>query len=65
MKILLGTIRRAKGYTLMELARRTGLGKSTINNIENEKTSPTLDQLELLAIALGTSINDLFESEYK
>ena len=41
------------------------IGKSTINNIENGKVSPTLFQLEMIAIALGVKITDLFESEYK
>lgn len=65
MKILTWEVRKKKGITLMELAERTHLGKSTLNNIENEKNSPTLHQLELIAIALGVRITDLFESEYK
>lgn len=51
--------------SLRELARVSGIGKSTINNIENEKNYPTLYQLELLAISLECKITDLFESEYK
>ena len=43
----------------------SGIGKSTLNNIENGKVSPTLFQLETIAIALGVKITDLFESEYK
>lgn len=54
-----------KGVTLMELSKKSGIGKSTINNIENGKVSPTLFQLEMIAIALGVKITDLFESEYK
>ena len=50
---------------LMELSKKSGIGKSTINNIENGKVSPTLFQLEMIAIALGVNITDLFESEYK
>ncbi len=65
MKILLWQVRNEKGYTLMELAKRTGMGKSTLNNIENERVSPTMLQMEKLAIALDTKITDLFESEYK
>ena len=49
----------------MELSKKSGIGKSTINNIENSKISPTLFQLEILAIALGVNITDLFESKYK
>ena len=65
MKILTWEARKQKGLTLIELAERTHLSKSLLNNIENEKNSPTLRQLELIAIALGVRITDLFESEYK
>ena len=43
----------------------TDIGKSTLNNIDNEKVSPTLKQLEAIAKALNVKITDLFESEYK
>lgn len=65
MKILVWQIRTAKRITLVELAKRSGIGKSTINNIENEKVSPTLMQLESLAAALEVHITDLFESDWK
>ena len=65
MKILVWEMRTSKGFTLMELSKKSGIGKSTINNIENGKVSPTLFQLEMIAIALGVNITDLFESEYK
>ena len=65
MKILVWEMRTSKGCTLMELSNKSGIGKSTINNIENGKVSPTLFQLEMIAIALGVNITDLFESEYK
>ena len=35
MKIMLWETRTAKGFTLMELSKKSGIGKSTINNIEN------------------------------
>ena len=59
MQIRLWEMRTAKGLTLMELAKKSGIGKSTLNNIENGKVSPTLFQLETIAIALGV------KSEYK
>lgn len=64
MQIRLWEMRTAKGLTLMELAKKSGIGKSTLNNIENGKVSPTLFQLETIAIALEVRITDLFESEY-
>lgn len=65
MKILLWQIRIERGFTLMELSKYSGIGKSTINNIENGKVSPTLFQLEMIAIALNVRITNLFESNYK
>ena len=65
MKILLGEIRYSKNLTLKQLSAMSGISKSTLNNIENGKGSPTLVQLEAIARALGIRITDLFESEYK
>lgn len=65
MQIKTWEARTAKNITLIELSKKTGIGKSTLNNIENGKTSPTLFQLEMIAIALGVKINDLFDSDYK
>ncbi len=65
MQIRLWEMRTEKGLTLMQLATKSGIGKSTLNNIENGKVSPTLFQLEMIAIAMDVKITDLFESEYK
>lgn len=65
MMVLLWDIRTAKGLTLVQLAEISGIGKSTLNNIENGKVSPTLFQLETLAIALDVKITDLFDSDLK
>lgn len=65
MRVTLWEKRTEKRFTLLKLAEKTGLGKSTLNNIENGKASPTLIQLEKIAIALGVRITELFESEYK
>ena len=65
VKILIWNVRTEKGYTLLELSKKSGIGKSTINNIENGKVSPTLFQLEMIAIAMNVRITDLFDSEYK
>lgn len=57
--------RDQQNITLTQLSKMTGIGKSTLNNIENGKTSPTLNQLESIAKALNVRISDLYESEYK
>ena len=63
--IKLWEIRTAKGLKLAAVAAVTGVSKSTLNNIENGKTSPTLANLEKIAKGLGCRISDLYESEYK
>ncbi len=49
----------------MELAEQTGISKSALSNYENNKRYPNMAQMELLAMALDTSITDLFDSPYK
>ena len=63
--IKLWEIRTSKGLKLEAVAAVTGVSKSTLNNIENGKTSPTLANLEKIAKGLGCRISDLYESEYK
>ena len=65
MEIRVWEARTQKGYTLIQLEGITGISKSTLNNIENGKTSPTLSQLESIASALGVRITDLFDSDLK
>lgn len=65
MKILIWQARTKKGISLTELSRRTGISKGALDNYENELRSPTINQLEKIAKALGTSITNLFESPYK
>ena len=65
MKILTWQARIEKNITLVKLSKLTGIGKSTLNNIENEKTSPTMKQMEAIAKALGVKIEELYDSPYK
>lgn len=46
-----------------DVAKMTGLAPSTINVIKNEKTSPTLETLYILAKGLHVKLFDLVESE--
>nr|DAX61190.1 MAG TPA: helix-turn-helix domain protein [Bacteriophage sp.] len=64
-KMKLWNIRSERNITTRELANLSGISKSEINNIENERYSPRLSQLEKLAAALDIGIVDLFDSEYK
>lgn len=65
MKILTWQARNDKKVTLVKLSKMTGISKSTLNNIENEKVSPTIAELEAIAKALNMKITDLFDSDYK
>lgn len=65
MKILTWQARRNKKITLIKLSEASGISKSTLNNIENERVSPTMQQMESIAKALNMRITELFESDYK
>ena len=65
MEILTWQARNDKNVTLVKLSGLTGISKSTLNNIENGRVSPTIKQLETIAKALGVKITDLYESQYK
>ena len=65
MKILLSEIMYSKNVSVRQLSARSGISKSTIDNIMNEVYSPTMENMELLAKALKVRITDLFESDYK
>lgn len=65
MVIKLWDVRIEKRMTLRELEKKSGIPKSTLNNIENGKVSPTIKMLEQIAQGIDCKINDLFESEFK
>lgn len=65
MEILTWQARNNKKVTLVKLSSKTGISKSTLNNIENGRVSPTIKQLETIAKALEVRISDLYESQYK
>ena len=65
MEVYTWQARINKGMTLKQLEAATGIGKTTLNNIENGLVSPTLVQLEAIARALDVTMIELFDSEYK
>ena len=65
MEILTWQARTKRGLTLRQLETATGIGKTTLNNIENGLVSPTLAELEAIARALDARISDLYNSEHK
>lgn len=65
MRVLTLEARQNKNMTLIQLSKMTGISKTTLNNIERGKVSPTLKELEAIAKALDVKIGDLYESDYK
>lgn len=51
--------------SLRELANKTGISKSALNNMENGKQVPNLRHLEQIAKALKVSMSSLYDSDYK
>lgn len=62
--IHLWEIRHKRGITLIKLEEMTGLGKTTLNNIENGRVSPTIYEVEKICKALSITFKDLIKSEY-
>ena len=53
-------LREARGYTQIDLARRTGLPNGYISKIERELMNVSLANLDALAAGLDCSLTDLF-----
>lgn len=56
-------IRKSRNLSILKLKELTGLSKSTISDIENEKSNPTSDTLLKLSKALDVSVNDFFDND--
>lgn len=55
--------RKQKNFSQLELAKKIGVARQTINLIENDKYNPTLELCLRLAWALDTDLNSLFWEE--
>ena len=51
------------GMTSEELAEAAGVHRVTLSRWENGHASPTLEQLRLMAEALGVSVHSLIDDE--
>lgn len=60
IKILIYEARTKEGLSLRKLFELTGISKTRLNDIENEKRSPTLEELEKIANVIGIEITNLF-----
>lgn len=59
----LHTLRTARGWTLAEVARRTGLPTSSLSKIENDRMSLSYDKLTRLCAGLEIDIAELFAAD--
>ena len=58
----LRALRTSFGYSIKNLAEKSGLAVNTLSLIENEKTSPSVNTLEQLAQAMEIPLTCFFES---
>jgi len=54
-------VRKSKKITLKQLAIKSGVSKTQINDIEKGNKIPTIFTLEAIATGLETSINNLYK----
>jgi len=54
-------IRLNKNITQIEIAKKLGVDRAFVSNIENAKTNPTLATITNLAQTLGVSTNELLK----
>lgn len=61
-EVFAGSVRRerkARGWTLEEMARRSGISASTISNVESQRNGVTLHAAAQFAKAFGMTIGAL------
>ena len=58
-------IRKEKGLSILDVREATGLSKSTISELENDKSSPTIETLQKIANALNVDVEDFFKTDLK
>jgi DNA-binding Xre family transcriptional regulator len=65
MKTKLSKILYDKGWTEMELSRRTGLAQSYINRVKNARVVPTVRTALRICRALDVAVEEAFVYEEK
>lgn len=58
----LADIRRRNGWTLAQVAEKTGLAVSTLSKVENDLVSLTYDNIAKLSDGLGVEVSEFFKS---
>jgi transcriptional regulator with XRE-family HTH domain len=59
----LRSLRKAKGLTTTEIAKKVNVSQSYISRFENNRAVPDVDMLEKICSALSISLSDFFAEE--
>jgi transcriptional regulator with XRE-family HTH domain len=54
-------LRQAQGLTQVEFSEKCGFCQTYLSRIENGQANPTLNAMEVIAVALGLTVFELFE----
>lgn len=65
MKLKIREVRKRRNLTQIELAKLTGISKSSISRYEREELWPDMLEMEWIALAMDVKITDLFDSKVK
>lgn len=65
MKLKIREVRKKRNLTQIELAKLTGISKSSISRYEREELWPDMLEMEWIALAMNVKITDLFDSKVK
>lgn len=65
MKLKIREVRKKRKLTQIELAKLTGISKSSISRYEREEIWPDMLEMEWFALAMSVKITDLFDSKVK
>ncbi len=65
MKLKIREVRKKRKLTQIELAKLTGISKSSISRYEREEIWPDMLEMEWIALAMSVKITDLFDSKVK
>ena len=65
MKLKIREVRKKRNLTQIQLAKLTGISKSSISRYEREELWPDMLEMEWIALAMDVKITDLFDSKVK
>ena len=65
MKLKIREVRKKRNLTQIELAKLTGISKSSISRYEREELWPDMLEMEWIALAMNVKITDLFDTKVK